>query len=355
MDGTNKKAAIQWHPTFFAGIQIEFEADKENLIFENEHQLGKKPFGIDILIIKKDKALPVQKNIGKIFRKHNILEYKSPDDYLSIDDYYKAFAYAYFYKADTGRVDEIKISDVTVTLICHKHPYKLIKYLKEQCRDEIRKYEDGIYRVTGERIPMQIIVTSRLSAEKNLWLKCLGNPVKDLRTREKLAAAYKKNRKNSLYEAAMEMIVQVNNNEFKEGIDVCQALVDLVEEVMGERMAAERARMRAEVKAEVKTEVEAEVKAEVKAEMEAEIKAEMKAKAEAEVKAEMKAKAEAEVVAEVKANGKAETILDFLVDYGDVPDSLRTRILAEHDFETLRRWVKIAGHAASVDEFQKAM
>lgn len=44
---------LQWHSAFYADIQIEFEDEAEKFIFENEHQLGTKPFGIDVLIIKK--------------------------------------------------------------------------------------------------------------------------------------------------------------------------------------------------------------------------------------------------------------------------------------------------------------
>ena len=33
---------LQWHPAFFADIQIEFEQEKQRLIFENEHHLGTK-------------------------------------------------------------------------------------------------------------------------------------------------------------------------------------------------------------------------------------------------------------------------------------------------------------------------
>lgn len=33
---------LQWHPAFFAEIQIELQEDAEHLIFENEHQLGTK-------------------------------------------------------------------------------------------------------------------------------------------------------------------------------------------------------------------------------------------------------------------------------------------------------------------------
>lgn len=80
---------LQWHPAFYAGIQIELEGESGNLLFENEHQLGTRPKEIDVLIIKKKKNVPVRKNIGRIFRKHNIIEYKGPQDYISIDDYYK--------------------------------------------------------------------------------------------------------------------------------------------------------------------------------------------------------------------------------------------------------------------------
>ena len=109
-----KTHMLQWHPAFYAGIQIELEAEAENLSFENEHQLGTKPKEIDILIIKKDREIPIRKNIGRIFRKHNIIEYKSPADYLSIDDFYKVYGYACFYKADTSKVDNIKIQDITI-------------------------------------------------------------------------------------------------------------------------------------------------------------------------------------------------------------------------------------------------
>ena len=100
MGEETKKPAIQWHPAFYAGIQIEFSQEKEKLEFENEHQLGTKPKQIDVLIIKKESEDVIQKNIGRIFRKHNIIEYKSPDDYLSIDDFYQVYGYACFYKEE---------------------------------------------------------------------------------------------------------------------------------------------------------------------------------------------------------------------------------------------------------------
>ena len=83
-----KEKLLQWHAAFFAGIQIELE-EAEYLIFENEHMLSTKPMQVDVLIIKKNSERAIQKNIGRIFRKYNIVEYKSPEDYLSVDDFYK--------------------------------------------------------------------------------------------------------------------------------------------------------------------------------------------------------------------------------------------------------------------------
>ena len=127
----NPKSDFQWHPAFYAGIQIEFAEEAEKLIFENEHQLGTKPKEIDVLIIKKNPKEQIRKNIGRIFRGHNIVEYKSPDDYLSIDDFYTVYGYACFYKADTKKMNSIQIHDITITFVCCKYPRKLIKHLTQ--------------------------------------------------------------------------------------------------------------------------------------------------------------------------------------------------------------------------------
>ena len=67
--------ATYWHPAFYAGIQIELEEDADNLVFENEHQLGTKPMEIDVLIIKKETDRPVKKNIGSKKKKREFIMY----------------------------------------------------------------------------------------------------------------------------------------------------------------------------------------------------------------------------------------------------------------------------------------
>ncbi|MBS6643783.1 MAG: hypothetical protein KH366_09395 [Clostridiaceae bacterium] len=94
-------------------------------------QLSIKPLLIDVLIIKVKKGGRIHKNIGKIFREYNIIEYKSPEDYLNINDYYKVLGYACLYQADTEKVCQISPEEITITFVCTHFPQKLMKYLTD--------------------------------------------------------------------------------------------------------------------------------------------------------------------------------------------------------------------------------
>ena len=140
------------------------------LEFKYEYQLTTEPLRIDLLVIKKLKDLIIEKNIGKIFRSENIIEYKSPDDYLSIKDFLKVYAYANLYSAITPDVD---FSDITLTFIESRYPRKLLKYLTEIRKYKIEETSSGIYNVKGDYLPIQIIESKKLSDRENLWLKSL--------------------------------------------------------------------------------------------------------------------------------------------------------------------------------------
>ena len=221
---------LQWHPAFYAGLQIELQEDLDNLIFENEHQLGAKPMEIDVLIVKKEKALPVKKNIGRIFRMHNVIEYKSPTDYLSIDDFYKVYGYACFYKADTGNSNEVLIGEVTITFVSYKYPVKLINHLRDERGYLVTEAEKGIYYIQGDYIPIQIIVAPRLTEEHNLWLKNLTDHMDGTASAEKLIGEYEKHKNSNLYKAVMDIIVRANNETFKEFRDMCEELKELMKD-----------------------------------------------------------------------------------------------------------------------------
>ena len=66
---------IQWHPGFAAAVDLELSANRGDLIYEREYNLNTKPLAVDLLVIKKDKGVDLENEIGKLFRGHNILEY----------------------------------------------------------------------------------------------------------------------------------------------------------------------------------------------------------------------------------------------------------------------------------------
>ena len=241
MGEETKKPAIQWHPAFYAGIQIEFSQEKEKLEFENEHQLGTKPKQIDVLIIKKEPDAKIQKNIGRIFRRYNIIEYKSPEDYISIDDFYQVYGYACFYKADTNHVDEIKAKDITITFVCKNRPRELMKHLRKERGFRIEGKE-GIYTIYGDYFPMQLLLTAELLEEENFWLRYLTNDLKTVEEANKILSEYEGNQKEKNHKSVMNVIVNANKEVFKEAKKMCEALLELMkDELEASKKAGEEA------------------------------------------------------------------------------------------------------------------
>ena len=121
-ENQKKSQKLQWHPAFCSALRLELLEDAENLEFTDEFQLTEKPLQIDCTVVKVKKDCKIKNEIGKIFRKHNIFEYKSPKDELNIDTFYKAVAYACLYKVLPNHVDEIQAEEITITLIRDRKP-----------------------------------------------------------------------------------------------------------------------------------------------------------------------------------------------------------------------------------------
>ena len=120
---------------------------------------------MDLLIIRKDKGVAITNQIGDIFRTHNIWEYKSPDDDITIDDYFKTVGYAYLYKELGKTVNEIPGDELTVSMARDVHPDKLFSVITQSGGKIEQKYP-GIYHISGVvNIPTQVIVTSELDKE----------------------------------------------------------------------------------------------------------------------------------------------------------------------------------------------
>ena len=120
------KTKLQWHPAFGDALRITLQDEMQYLEMHEEHLLSKKPLQMDILIIKKLQEVQIKKTIGRVFRKHNIIEYKSPDDSLSVNDFYKVYGYACIYQSNTDRIKEIDPEELTLTFVCSHYPRELL-------------------------------------------------------------------------------------------------------------------------------------------------------------------------------------------------------------------------------------
>ena len=166
----DEQSNIAWHPAFVEAIKLELDDYGEDLEFHVEFQLTAEPLKIDCVIIKKVKSLVIEKNIAAIFRDVNLLEYKSPDDYISTNDFYKVYGYACLYAS----LEKVSVSEMTLTFIGSHYPRELLKHLKKIRGYTVEEKSPGIYTVVGDILPIQIIDNRRLSAEENLWLRELN-------------------------------------------------------------------------------------------------------------------------------------------------------------------------------------
>jgi hypothetical protein len=207
---------LQWHAAFLQAIQAELFDYRESLEFKHEYQLTSESLRIDLLIIKKPKELVIDKNIARIFRTDNLLEYKSPEDYLSVKDFWKVCSYANLYAAITPGVD---LSDITLTFVESRHPRKVLHYLTNTRGYTVEETSPGIYLVTGDYIPIQIIESGKLPEDENRWLNSLREGLKES-SLDVILDEGKKRRQEINIDAYLDVIFRANQKTFKEAFNM---------------------------------------------------------------------------------------------------------------------------------------
>ena len=229
-----EKTKLQWHPAFGAALRITLQDEMQYLEMHEEYLLSKKPLQMDILIIKKLRDVQIKKTIGRIFRKHNIIEYKSPDDGLSVNDFYKVYGYACIYQSNTDRIKEIDPEDMTLTFVCSHYPREFLKHL-ERVRGMCTEYQGGgIYYLRGDPIPMQLLITPRMSDEENYWIQSMRTDLRAGEEIRKLMREYEKHRKSKDYTAVMNLITRANWEQMEVEKKMCDALNELFAEELKE-------------------------------------------------------------------------------------------------------------------------
>lgn len=227
----NKKENLQWHPAFCCAMRLALR-NVEGLEYVDEYSLTDKPLQIDLMIIKKSKDITIHNQIGKSFKRHNIIEYKSPDDKLNINTFYKSMAYACLYQSSPKHTEFINPKDITVTIIRNRKPIKLLNTIKELGFNVIEESK-GIYTIYNSLFDTQIIVTSLLDTPDANWLKSL---CKDITT-DLYFSLYHDIQNNfndtekSLADPVIQLVSSANRDiikSWKEENSMCQALREIM-------------------------------------------------------------------------------------------------------------------------------
>ena len=211
----SEREKVDWHTACKQVLKAELWDYRDKLEFLDEHKLTKEPLRIDCVTIKKPKDLVVNKNFAMFFRETNIIEYKSPNDYLSIKDFYKVYAYVCLYTS----LERSSISEKTITFIIGRTPKKLIKYLEKKRKLIVEKTNTGIYTIKGDFYPMQIINNKELSKDENLWLSTLRDNLDAKTFIDINDEAYKRGLERQIT-AYLQLLALVNSDIIEEAMDM---------------------------------------------------------------------------------------------------------------------------------------
>ena len=120
-----------------------------------------------------------------------------------------------FYQSNTDKIKEIDPKELTITFACSRYPREMLNHLSAVRRIHVENRDKGIYYLTGDAIPMQLLITRELTQEENFWLKNLRMDLKAGREIQTIVARYEQNRHSKDYAAVMDLITRANWTEME--------------------------------------------------------------------------------------------------------------------------------------------
>ena len=151
-----------WHAGFEALLRIEAHKYGGRVRIKTEHLLGEEPPRADFVVLIDEDGLLADKEIFRIFRKHNICEYKNPHAALNERVIRKGCGYVNLYIGTAEHEGDVPSDQVTLSIFRAAKPEKLFQEMAEkgQLTEDATK---GIYHVKGIiDLPFQIVITSEL-------------------------------------------------------------------------------------------------------------------------------------------------------------------------------------------------
>ena len=223
-----KQPRVNWHEAATCAFKIDLKDYDDILEYITEYVLGKNYHRIDLLIIKKLSDMTIPKNIALIFRTFNLTEIKGLGSSVSTDSYYKMIGYAGLFIEQTGEANRYSALDMSLTFLSLHYPRKLMKHLREDRKLTVAKVSSGVYHINKETFIAQIIVTTELLPEENLYLRCLTNSVWNGILAERLAEDYRRHQDEELYRRYLHQITIAGRKRKGDvSMFICEGLLNL--------------------------------------------------------------------------------------------------------------------------------
>ena len=228
-----RKVPAAFHPAAFSAIRYYLREYQESgdVTLKEGHPLSKQAPRIDI-IVKKNRKVQIDRCWARIFRRHNIIEYKSPVDAPpSIYVFNKTVhGYAGLYSSQ----ERVSLTDMSVSIVCFKKPVKLLETLEKRLGYEVLQKEGGIYYIVNrgtapeKSLAVQIVVSSELP-DSEFFLKNLKRGI-DRAAAQRLAELDAMSREH-LHTWLVTMFNENLDNLFEEGYmkDTYAVLRDLAD------------------------------------------------------------------------------------------------------------------------------
>ena len=182
IDALTNPPQNDWHSWFYTLLNILlYKFRKDHVMVLPEVKLGAMPPIADFIVVKEDSIVDLGLEVFCFFRKYNIIEFKSPDDELSIFVLWKVVGYAGFF---INR-DRVPDKEITLTLVRSAKPVGLFKELTKQGAKIIdgatKGSAKGIYTIENWKVdfPIQIIVSTELEGEEYAFFRTISKKPAD--------------------------------------------------------------------------------------------------------------------------------------------------------------------------------
>jgi hypothetical protein len=84
-----------------------------------------------------------------------------------------ALSFAYKFQADRYKSERLKINDITIAFLQEKKPKAFFQFMSQYQSRELEKKSAGIYSISDNLIPIQVLVAEELPRNDFFWIKDL--------------------------------------------------------------------------------------------------------------------------------------------------------------------------------------